>query len=211
MYNEANTGRDSEARVEGDDSRYPGGGAGALVKESEQAPLDSSSSPGHGLSPLSPPSSMSLRKTSFVAEGQPHLASSPKKGSVFLTIDADIAGAAKLGKPIADLFLHTTVFFAEVVGFSAWSSLREPSEVFMLLEKLFQCFDSVAKQLQVFKVETIGETYMAVTGLPRPQPDHAVRMARFARECMYRVRDLTQSLEVELGKRVRERGNCVCV
>jgi hypothetical protein len=35
--------------------------------------------------------------------------------------EADIAAAAKLGKPIADMFPHTTVFFAEIVGFSAWS------------------------------------------------------------------------------------------
>jgi hypothetical protein len=32
-------------------------------------------------------------------------------------------------KPIADLFLETTVLFADVVGFTAWSSTREPSQV----------------------------------------------------------------------------------
>jgi class 3 adenylate cyclase len=64
---------------------------------------------------------------------------------------------------------------------------------------LFQCFDAVAKKLDVFKVETVGESYVAVTGLPNPQPDHAVRMARFARECMHRVRTITRGLEVSLG------------
>jgi hypothetical protein len=32
-------------------------------------------------------------------------------------------------KPIADLFLSTTVMFADLAGFTAWSSTREPSQV----------------------------------------------------------------------------------
>ena len=125
---------------------------------------------------------------------------SKRQSNAITPVDKDIAGAAKWGKPIADIYKESTVFFCEVVGFSAWSSQREPAEVFTLLQTLFQCFDALAKKLGVFKVETVGEEYLAVTGLPEPQADHAVRMARFAREIMYRVQDLTRGLEVELGK-----------
>ena len=37
-------------------------------------------------------------------------------------------------KPIADLFPHCTVLFADISGFTAWSSLRDPPQVFILLE-----------------------------------------------------------------------------
>lgn len=40
---------------------------------------------------------------------------------------------------------------------------------------------------------------MAVTGLPDPQPDHAVRMTKFAREIMIKAEDVTKDLEVTLG------------
>jgi Adenylate and Guanylate cyclase catalytic domain len=54
--------------------------------------------------------------------------------------------------PIADLFPETTVLFADIAGFTAWSSVREPSQVFMLLETLFHAFDALATKRRVFKV-----------------------------------------------------------
>jgi class 3 adenylate cyclase len=102
-------------------------------------------------------------------------------------------------KPIADLFPHCTVLFADISGFTAWSSEREPEQVFTLLQTFFQTFDHLARKRDIFKVETIGDCYVAVTGLPDPQPDHAVRMTKFARECMQKVSVLTSKLEVTLG------------
>jgi class 3 adenylate cyclase len=102
-------------------------------------------------------------------------------------------------KPIADLFPHCTVLFADVSGFSAWSSERSPVQVFTLLETLFQALDRVARRRRVFKVETVGDSYVAATGLPDPQPDHVVRIARFARDILTTVNDLTKQLEATLG------------
>jgi len=82
-------------------------------------------------------------------------------------------------EPIADLFPYCTVMFADVAGFTAWSSTRAPEQVFVLLQTLYQAFDVIAKRRKVFKVETIGDSYVAVTGLPDPQPNHAVIMARY--------------------------------
>ena len=64
-------------------------------------------------------------------------------------------------QPIADLFSNTTVLFADIAGFTAWSSQREPPQVFTLLETLYRSFDVIAGKLKVFKVETIGDCYMA--------------------------------------------------
>ena len=60
-------------------------------------------------------------------------------------------------QPIADLFLETTVLFADIANFTAWASTREPTQVFTLLQSLYQGFDTIAARRKVFKVETIIE------------------------------------------------------
>ena len=40
---------------------------------------------------------------------------------------------------------------------------------------------------------------MAATGLPDPQPTHAVILARFAAECMAKTTEIVRELEPQLG------------
>jgi class 3 adenylate cyclase len=113
--------------------------------------------------------------------------------------DKSMGNPQRPGRPIADLFNDTTVLFADIAGFTAWSSVREPSQVFTLLEEIYGAFDAIAGRRGVFKVETIGDSYVAVTGLPEPRKDHAVVMAKFARDCRTQFSVLSRQLEVTLG------------
>lgn len=49
------------------------------------------------------------------------------------------------------------------------------------------------------KIETIGDCYVAVTGLPNPQERHAIIMACFAADCMLALNDLMPLLVAKLG------------
>jgi Adenylate and Guanylate cyclase catalytic domain len=113
--------------------------------------------------------------------------------------DANTGGVNFAGNPIAELYPDTTVLFADIVGFTAWSSTRQPAQVFTLLETLYAAFDNIAKQRGVFKVETIGDSYVAVVGLPTPRRHHAVIMATFASDCRTQMSLVTSELEQELG------------
>jgi class 3 adenylate cyclase len=104
------------------------------------------------------------------------------------------------GHPIATKHPNCTVYFADLAGFTKWSSTREPEQVFQLLEGLFKEFDAAALRRGVFKVETIGDCYMAVTGVPLEQHDHAVRMAKFANDCQHKLEQITAELTVTLGE-----------
>ena len=71
--------------------------------------------------------------------------------------------------------------------------------VFELLETIYGRFDRLAKKKNVFKVETIGDCYVAATGLPNATNDHAVAMASFARRCMEAIVETVTELEESLG------------
>jgi class 3 adenylate cyclase len=45
----------------------------------------------------------------------------------------------------------------------------------------------------------IGDCYVAVTGLPVAQPNHAILMVKFARECLGGMSKYTRQLEGKLG------------
>jgi class 3 adenylate cyclase len=101
--------------------------------------------------------------------------------------------------PIADLFPSASVMFADLAGFTSWSAYHDPVDVFTMLEALFKAMDTVANRLGVFKIETIGDCYLCVTGLPAPRDDHARLMVLFACEVMRQVPGVMKELSSKLG------------
>ncbi|CAJ1951424.1 unnamed protein product [Cylindrotheca closterium] len=108
-------------------------------------------------------------------------------------------GVVERKQAIASEYPETTIFFADLVGFTKWSATRTPVEVFELLEALYGAFDTIANKRGVFKVETIGDCYVAVTGLPNPQEKHAEIMVRFSVDCLAKMRNVVLSLVDSLG------------
>jgi class 3 adenylate cyclase len=60
-------------------------------------------------------------------------------------------------------------------------------------------FLQICRKRNVCKIETTGDVYVVVAGVPEPQPDHAVRMTKFAHECQMMFNALTLELERQLG------------
>ena len=73
-------------------------------------------------------------------------------------------------------------------------------DVFELLQTLYGVMDKIAKRRCVYKIETIGDCYLAVSGLPNPQQQHAIIMAKFARDCLHAITtNVMPSLVHKLG------------
>jgi len=73
-----------------------------------------------------------------------------------------------------------TIFFSDIVGFTDISRALQPVEVMDMLDRLYANFDMISRKHDIFKVETIGDAYMAVANLIKQQPNHAERIAKFA-------------------------------
>jgi len=96
----------------------------------------------------------------IINEQQSGKPSEAKRKDAFLASAVQESG--KDASPLATKYSDCTVYFADLAGFTRWSSTRQPEHVFQLLESLFKEFDKLAERRGVFKVETIGDCYMAV-------------------------------------------------
>ena len=81
---------------------------------------------------------------------------------------------------IADRIEEATILFADLVGFTAVASRVTPAVLVDSLNRIFSAFDGLCRGLQIEKIKTIGDAYMAAAGLPLPRPDHAEVIADFA-------------------------------
>ena len=53
------------------------------------------------------------------------------------------------------------------------------------MDRLFQKFDDLSRQHDIFKIETIGDAYMAITNLVKDQKDdHVKRVAAFSKDAI---------------------------
>jgi guanylate cyclase len=103
---------------------------------------------------------------------------------------------------IAESYPETTVLFADIVGFTPWARRTAPSEVVELLDELFSRFDDLSAECRVEKIKTIGDAYMAVSGAPEPNPDHAEAALTLGRGILDAVADARRAHELPLEVRV---------
>jgi len=81
---------------------------------------------------------------------------------------------------IADSFPEATVLFADIVGFTKFSTGVTPEQLVVLLNEIFADYDTLADNRGLEKIKSIGDAYMAAAGLPVPVDDHAARAAHMA-------------------------------
>lgn len=84
----------------------------------------------------------------------------------------------------AKRFGNVTMLFSDIVGFTAICSQCSPLQVITMLNALYTRFDRQCGELDVYKVETIGDAYCVAGGLHKESDTHAVQIALMALKMM---------------------------
>ena len=81
---------------------------------------------------------------------------------------------------VSQSFPDASVLFADIAGFTKFSSEMSATQVVEMLNHVFSLFDILVEEFSLEKIKTIGDAYMAVGNLPNPNSGHLESMADMA-------------------------------
>ncbi|KAJ1352398.1 Receptor-type guanylate cyclase gcy-7 [Parelaphostrongylus tenuis] len=130
-----------------------------------------------------------------VAERTKELVEEKKKSDILLyrMLPRQVAEKLKLGQSVEpETFDSVTVFFSDVVSFTSIAAKGTPLQVVNLLNNLYTIFDGIIDAHDVYKVETIGDGYLCVSGLPhRNGHEHIKEICNMSLEFMESLADFS--------------------
>ncbi|KAM3875219.1 LOW QUALITY PROTEIN: guanylate cyclase soluble subunit beta-2-like [Diretmus argenteus] len=136
-----------------------------------------------------------------------HLEDEKKKTEnlLYAMLPKHVANQLKEGKTVeAGEFKECTILFSDVVSFTNICAQCEPIHIVFMLNSMYLRFDRLTTVHNVYKVETIGDAYMVVGGVPIPVSSHAERVANFALGMILVAKDVIspvtgEPIEIRVG------------
>ncbi|MCD6011456.1 MAG: hypothetical protein K0Q79_1318 [Flavipsychrobacter sp.] len=96
-------------------------------------------------------------------------------------LPAEVAEELKnKGSAAAKNYEDVTVLFTDFVNFTEAGERMDHQELIDELDACFKAFDEILGSYRVEKIKTIGDAYLAVCGLPLPDPQHAEHVVQAA-------------------------------
>ena len=108
---------------------------------------------------------------------------------------------------IARRHRESTIIFIDVVGFTEMSQTASPQVVMQFLDNVFYVFDKACTEYNVLKLRTIGDGYLAATGLmgafgdELDELDHAERAILYCTKIYARTKKVQTPNRTPLGLR----------
>lgn len=93
-----------------------------------------------------------------------------------------------------------TVLFTDFVNFTRAAEHMNPKDLVGELHECFKGFDNIIAKYNIEKIKTIGDAYLAVSGLPNEAPEHAENIVKAA----FEIREFMKQRRREIGSRTFE-------
>ena len=104
---------------------------------------------------------------------------------------------------ISKKYPNTTVLFTDIVNFTKMSSVMTAEDTVTMLNRLTSLFDERAEREGIEKIKTIGDAYMAATGLSeKSENDGAAQMIRFAQGLLEDVQKYNENAKIPIQIRI---------
>lgn len=105
-------------------------------------------------------------------------------------------------KRIAEKFDCVSVLFADLVGFTKIASTVDPNDLVNSLNDLFSRFDDRVVLMGIEKIKTIGDCYMAISGIRDKSENHAHKIIEFARGLLQDVKEFNKTSKYKFDIRI---------
>jgi len=116
-------------------------------------------------------------------------------------LPAEVAAELKSkGITKARNFDNVTVLFTNFVNFNIAGEWMSPQQMVNELDNCFKAFDEIITRYKIEKIKTVGDTYLAVSGLPVTDTKHAENIVKAAIE----INAFMQNRLAILGERTFE-------
>jgi adenylate cyclase len=84
------------------------------------------------------------------------------------------------GTVTPQLFENASILMVDFVGHTKMAIAQDPASLVTELNDIFNVFDRITDLFGCERIRTVGDAYVAVSGVPEPTPDHAHNVARVA-------------------------------
>lgn len=84
------------------------------------------------------------------------------------------------GTVTPQLFENASILMLDFAGHTDMAISQDPAALITELNDIFTVFDRITDLFGAERIRTVGDAYMAVSGLPEPNPEHAQNCARVA-------------------------------
>ncbi len=106
------------------------------------------------------------------------------------------------GKSEPESFEDVTVYFSDIIGFTNISSKLDPHTLISELSDMFTVFDDIMTKYQCERIKTIGDAYLAVSGMPLKNEHHAENMINAASEIKNYLAERNKTTDVKWRIRI---------